>query len=196
PCRRKSNSDVEKAGFLAAIMLFSRSDPTDNRGGNQRDMSDESRHAAINPYESPPVPSDEPRNAIFEVVRGPSLGLMLIGGISAPGVLAVIALPIAITLALVETSRGVGAVEEAWIFVGQGTLFALNGTLNCFIAWGAYQMRRLNRYRWAKWGAVAALVPTPMMWVTVPLGIWALVVLRRPEVRAAFKSEQTIAETT
>jgi hypothetical protein len=45
--------------------------------------------------------------------------------------------------------------------------------------------------KWLAWtGAILALVPMfgPCMGLTIPLGIWALVILRRPEVNASFRS--------
>ena len=55
---------------------------------------------------------------------------------------------------------------------------------------GALRMRRLESRRLATAAAVLAVLPcTSACYVLgVPLGIWALVVLARPEVRSAFRS--------
>ena len=54
---------------------------------------------------------------------------------------------------------------------------------------GAIQMSRLRSYGLAMTASILAIIPC--VWscfiVGIPLGIWALVVLRRPEVRAAFR---------
>ncbi len=53
---------------------------------------------------------------------------------------------------------------------------------------GAFSMYQLHSYRWAVAAAVLAMIPVlaPFVVVTLPLGGWALVVLRRREVSAAF----------
>jgi serine/threonine protein kinase len=58
---------------------------------------------------------------------------------------------------------------------------------------GAVKMMRLNSYRWSVAASVAALSPVPafLFWpITLPLGIWSLYVLTRPEVKAGFVSRK------
>ena len=67
--------------------------------------------------------------------------------------------------------------------------FSLPGLIiNGLTFLGALKMRSLQSYGLAMTGAIAALVPCcgPCICIGIPLGIWALVVLRKPEVRAAF----------
>jgi hypothetical protein len=67
-------------------------------------------------------------------------------------------------------------------------LFAL--ACNAFIFWAALQMRALKSWPLAMAGAIAAMIPltTSICCVAgLPLGIWALVVLNKPEVKAAFR---------
>jgi hypothetical protein len=49
-------------------------------------------------------------------------------------------------------------------------------------------MRFGTRYRWAYAAAVLASIPiiTPGFWCGAPLGIWALIVLHRRDVKEAF----------
>ncbi len=59
---------------------------------------------------------------------------------------------------------------------------------NCVIAFGASAMIRRSSYRWSKvacWLAVAPVLG-PCFFLGVPIGIWGLIRLRDPEVRAAF----------
>jgi hypothetical protein len=52
---------------------------------------------------------------------------------------------------------------------------------------GARNMRKLKNYRFCRFSAVLAMLPLGMGFVLgLPFGIWALVVLRRADVRAAF----------
>jgi hypothetical protein len=55
---------------------------------------------------------------------------------------------------------------------------------------GGIQMLRARRYSIALWAAVLALIPLTSVCCIpgIPIGIWALIVLRNPEVRAAFES--------
>jgi hypothetical protein len=53
---------------------------------------------------------------------------------------------------------------------------------------GAFSMLRQGSYLWATTTCVLALVPIlgPCYVIAIPFGIWGLIVLRRPAVRAAF----------
>jgi serine/threonine protein kinase len=55
---------------------------------------------------------------------------------------------------------------------------------------GAVKLMRLTSYRWAKAASIVALspIPTGPLWlVSLPLGVWCLVVLSKPEVKKAFR---------
>ena len=58
------------------------------------------------------------------------------------------------------------------------------------IIFGGIQMLRARKYSIALWAAVLALIPLTSVCCIpgIPIGIWALIVLRNPEVRAAFES--------
>jgi hypothetical protein len=70
----------------------------------------------------------------------------------------------------------------------------LSATLDVvFISWGvlvvvgAGRMRRRRGYGLALAGAIVAMLPANYCWLLgLPFGIWALTVLRRPEVAVAF----------
>jgi hypothetical protein len=56
------------------------------------------------------------------------------------------------------------------------------------ILFGALKMMRLQSYGWAMAAAILAVIPclSPCCCLGIPFGIWALVVLSKPEVKAAF----------
>jgi hypothetical protein len=56
------------------------------------------------------------------------------------------------------------------------------------ILYGAMKMKKLERYGWAITASILALVPcvSPCCLVGAPFGIWALVVLSKPEIKSAF----------
>jgi hypothetical protein len=61
--------------------------------------------------------------------------------------------------------------------------------LSFVILYGALQMKKVRGYGWAMASSIVALVPfvSPCCLLGLPIGIWALVVLLKPEVKAAFK---------
>ncbi|MFA6564959.1 MAG: protein kinase [Verrucomicrobiia bacterium] len=59
--------------------------------------------------------------------------------------------------------------------------------LSSVMIFGALKMKRLEGYGWAVAAAILAILVSPGNIIGLPLGIWALVVLSRPEVRAAFR---------
>lgn len=64
-------------------------------------------------------------------------------------------------------------------------LFMVVGAL--FVLYAALQMRQLKNWPLSMAGAIVALVPCfACCCLGLPVGIWALVVLNKPEVRAAF----------
>ena len=58
------------------------------------------------------------------------------------------------------------------------------------IIFGGIQMLRARRYSVALVAAILALIPLTSVCCIpgIPIGIWALIVLRNPEVKAAFES--------
>lgn len=60
------------------------------------------------------------------------------------------------------------------------------------IVFGGIQMLRARRYPVALWAAILALIPVTSVCCIpgIPIGIWALIVLRHPEVRASFEDYQ------
>jgi hypothetical protein len=56
---------------------------------------------------------------------------------------------------------------------------------------GAVNMLRLDSHGAATSAALAAMLPCSPGWlIGLPVGIWALVVLRAPEVKAAFRRDR------
>ncbi len=62
--------------------------------------------------------------------------------------------------------------------------------MNVVTVVGALKMRRLESYSMARVAAILAVIPctSACYLLGVPFGIWALMVLARPEVRSAFRS--------
>lgn len=71
-----------------------------------------------------------------------------------------------------------------------GVGLAIGGILNVLAIVGGLMMRSLKSYGWGMGGAIVSLIPcaTGCCCTGIPLGIWALIALNRPEVRDAFAS--------
>ena len=129
-----------------------------------------------NPYASPaPIPHDAPKPAHpLEPLLGPSLGLLLSSGIEI--VFSLFLLPQFVHEVMKPNPDLSGALVIP-MFAASFPIFI-----------GAWQMRCGTRYRWAYAAAALTCIPllTPGMWCGAPLGIWALVVLHRKDIKAVF----------
>jgi hypothetical protein len=110
-------------------------------------------------------------------VRGPALGLLLVGILST-------ALPPLIVLGIVASLGPPPTFDDASI---AGALFLPGVAAGVVILIGAFNLLRLGSHGWAMAAAIVALVPCGLAWpIGLPVGIWALAVLTAPEVKAAF----------
>jgi hypothetical protein len=120
-------------------------------------------------------------------VKMPALLLLIVGAI---GVAFSI---LGILLAILGV--GMGAIQGgdqgmmSMVGGGVGIVFRIIFTiLQCVICFGAFKMGKLQSYGLAMTAAVIAVIPcvSPCCVVGIPFGIWALIVLMKPEVKAAF----------
>jgi tRNA A-37 threonylcarbamoyl transferase component Bud32 len=96
-----------------------------------------------------------------------------------------------------------GIVGGLGSFLGLGSLLGLLGAVaipkvilftivpGCLIAFGGYQMLQRRSYAWAMGAAILAIVACSLL--GLPAGIWALIVLSREDVKAAFGGGQPAA---
>jgi type II secretory pathway pseudopilin PulG len=121
------------------------------------------------------------REAILRRVRGPAAGLQV------AGVLGLLPLGLAL-LAAIYLARQ----SQHGQVVGMGLLEVLvlliMVPVSCVVLIGGLQMWQLRSYALARTAAVLAMLPCSVGWlIGLPMGIWALVVLLDPQVRAAFE---------
>jgi hypothetical protein len=134
-------------------------------------------------------------NSVRDKLRRPAIALILVGAINAfLGVLFILS-------ALVAFVKGpAGRLLEnedeklGYIFgsVFWPTLGLISILASPLVIYGAIQMFRVRRYSMARLAAILALIPvTSVCCISgIPVGIWALIVLSQPEVRAAFANLQ------
>ena len=101
------------------------------------------------------------------------------------------ALYMLMALAMILSPQGLFREEgQEFIWVSSLAGYCVMLLTSIISAAGTISMLRM-RTKWLAWTAcILALVPMfgPCMGLTIPLGIWALVILRRPEVDASFRS--------
>jgi hypothetical protein len=85
----------------------------------------------------------------------------------------------------------IGALLGAIIPGAEGLLAALLMAAHALIIiLGAWNLMQLRSYRWAVAGSVFGMI-TPAFIIGLPMGIWALWLLRKKEIKAAFGQEET-----
>lgn len=123
-------------------------------------------------------------------VSGPSVGLLITGIISALlSLFALIALGIGMSLGSLWGGRNFGGYEDLYGgAIGMGSSF-LCLLVAIFIIYAALKMKDLKQWNLAVVASVLAMIPciTPCCIIGLPIGIWSLVVLMKPDVKDAFK---------
>ena len=123
-----------------------------------------------------------------EQVDGPAIALMVVSILGL--VLQAMSLVINLVGASFMTMRQMP--NEPWARMFSGPLgVGVNGfelLINGFILLGAVKMRRLENYGLVMAATIVAMIPCnwPCCILGLPIGIWALVVLAKPEVKSAF----------
>jgi len=133
-----------------------------------------------------PNMSNLPGSSPESQVKMPAMFLMIVGAIGAVGVI--------FGMLFSLLGIGVGAMQgrEGMLTMGQGALGLLMRIvilcLHGLIIFGGFKMSKLQSYNLAITAAIISCVPvcSPCCILGIPFGIWALVVLLKPEVKAAF----------
>lgn len=147
------------------------------------------------PMSPPPPPSAPPPPAgppAASQVQGPAIGLIITAVIGA--IWALISL-FGNVLGMGMASLDQYAADYEWAEYafggGLGIAGAIIGLVVAgFIIWAALQMKALRQWTLAVVASILAMIPciSPCCIIGLPIGIWALVVLMKPEVKAAFSS--------
>lgn len=122
---------------------------------------------------------------IRTAVKGPALGLVWMGGL---GIFWHIA------SAVVNVIYGGGWLELFFGLPAELIFVQVAGELFCVLVYGfliycAMKMKEGSSYALAITGAVLSMIPCNCCCaVGIPVGIWALLVLNKPEVKEAFDS--------
>ena len=121
-------------------------------------------------------------------VSGPATGLMITAGVSI--LFQIVGLLIGLGLLGANLfGSGLGSGHGiAAIVAGGGMVLRIIGIgISIFIFMGAMKMKNLQSYGMALASAILALIPCfACCLLGIPIGIWAIVILVKPEVKAAF----------
>jgi len=138
------------------------------------------------PPATPAIPSPGPDAA--ERVQGPAIGLIVVAVL---GVLLQIT-SLIFNLAGASILTHTQMPREAWANMLSGPIAVVSSIiailLSGVIFFGAMKMKKLESYGLAMAASIIAMIPcfSPCCLLGLPIGIWALVVLSKPEVRSAF----------
>lgn len=119
-------------------------------------------------------------------VKGPALGLKITAGIGAVcGVLGILANVLGIGLG--AASGG----EDGMANMMGGTIGIVSALISIglfvFVWVAAGKMANLTSYNMSLAGAIVAMLPCGLCCIIgLPIGIWAVIVLAKPEVKSAF----------
>jgi hypothetical protein len=143
------------------------------------------------PSMPPPMPPPGGGNAA-QMVQGPSIGLLVTGALGILGALLSLVMNLLGTgmSAMPGMDMGGDAAGRYMSMMsgGVGIVAALLSlALYGFVIWGALQMKQLRGWNISMAASIAAMLPCSCCCIIgLPIGIWALVVLLKPEVKSAF----------
>jgi len=135
---------------------------------------------------TPPQPALQP--AAMEQVNGPAIGLIVVAILGALAQIASLIMHVA-GASMLANSR---MPSNAWANMFSGTIGVVAGIIGIVVSvvilFGAVKMKKLESYGLAMAASIIAMIPcvSPCCLLGLPIGIWALVVLMKPEVKSAF----------
>jgi len=145
------------------------------------------------PSPAPGIPTMQPLGGTYgfpgaaEQVNGPAIGLMVVAII---GFLAqVFSLVWRLFFSAVAAAQ-TNQPEWVTMFSGTGAIIgSILGILSSILVlFGALKMKKLESYGLAMTVSIIAMIPcvSPCCLIGLPIGIWSLVILSKPEVKSAF----------
>ncbi len=147
-----------------------------------------------------PLPSGTPLTAATgnaeAMVSGPATALMIVGIICAlTAIWGVLSNALGLGAGAFAPGRGGGGMPpqmERWVQMtsgGVGVFISILGlAVSGFIIFASTKMKKLESYGMVMTATIISMVPciSPCCCVGLPVGIWVLIVLCKPEVKAAF----------
>lgn len=133
---------------------------------------------------------------VLNKIKAPAIGLIVVGALNfALGLLSVLSGLLRLTGIIPGDDVPTDEAERIGYFIGTFGVYGvalISLIVAPFMVYGAVQMLGGKRYKFAKTSAILAIIPfiSCCFIIGIPFGIWALMVLSKPEVRAFFSSER------
>jgi hypothetical protein len=133
----------------------------------------------------PMAPIASPAGDVLEQVNGPAIGLIVVAILG-------FLLQAAGLIWRVFFSALAARETQAWPGMFSGSLAVASGIIGIFVSglilFGGIKMKRLENHGLAMAASIVAMIPciSPCCLVGLPIGIWAVIVLSKPEVKGAF----------
>ncbi len=133
------------------------------------------------------------RTSALEKVAGPATGLIIMGGL---GLLVSLASLVMSVTGVDLNSFGMGGSPEAEQMTKMmgGTIGAASAILGiamgAVVLLGALKLKKLESYGFSLAASILAMLPCSTSCcclIGIPIGIWALVVINKPEIKSQFK---------
>ena len=147
-------------------------------------------------YSPPPPPPIAPPPVgpgAAQQVQGPALGLLITAGIAILfSILGLVMNLLGVGMSGLQNLGGGSGPGEQYARYFTGGIGIVSAIICIglfgFVAWAALQMKQLRGWTLAVVASIIAIIPCfcPSCFVGIPVGIWSLVVLMKPEVKAAF----------
>lgn len=126
-----------------------------------------------------------------DLVAGPAIGLIVTAALGFLATIIGVAWNI-LGAGMGMNQPGVDPEMQKFVTMFSGTMGVVSGILgflvSALILFGALKMKKCQSYGWAMTASILAVIPciSPCCLIGIPIGIWALVVLSKPEVKAQF----------
>jgi hypothetical protein len=145
------------------------------------------------PFSSPVAAASGERDAALQLVKGPAIGLKVTAIVG----LVLVAVGLVINV-LTLSGFHIGLqqiydpqMQKLFSTLGGGLGIVqdiIGGVVGVIVLIGAAKMQKLRNYQFALTASIVAMVPciSPCCVFGLPFGIWALVVLNKPEVKSQF----------
>jgi hypothetical protein len=134
-------------------------------------------------------------NDVSKMIKAPAIGLITVGALNfALGLITLLSGLLRLTGIVPNDEMPADEAGRIGFFIGTflGYGVAFIGLIIApVIIYGAVQMMSGKSYKLAKTSAILAIIPfiSCCFVIGIPFGIWALIVLNKPEVRAFFSGE-------
>jgi len=145
------------------------------------------------PFGSPEPVVSEGHDAALQLVKGPAIGLKVTAIV---GLVLVVAGLVINIMTLSGLHIGLQQIQDPQMQKLFSTLGGglgivqdiIGGFVGVIVLIGAAKMQKLQNYQFALTASIVAMVPciSPCCVFGLPFGIWALVVLNKPEVKSQF----------